>query len=148
MNAPVAHQLRGHAEGLAAVRALVALRLCVNAPMVLIGHEVGELLLAGGTVVSARLVTILMVEQGAGVPVPSPALITHMGAGSLPWRSVWVARLHEGEVQAGAPAWFLVGVSMLQVQPEAGLTGKGARAQGAGQLPAGLVGAAPVVLKL
>lgn len=46
VNASVADELGGHAERLAAFQALVALGLCVNSPVVLQCHQVGELLLA------------------------------------------------------------------------------------------------------
>lgn len=60
---PVADELGRDAEGLAAVGALVALGLRVDATVVLQGHEVGELLLAGVAEVGARLVAVLVVEQ-------------------------------------------------------------------------------------
>lgn len=46
VNASVADKLGGHTECLSAFQALVALGLCVNSPVVLQGHQVGELLLA------------------------------------------------------------------------------------------------------
>jgi len=75
---PVADELGGDAEGLAAVGALVALGLCVDAPVVLQGHEVGELLLARVAEVGAHLVAVLVVEQGAGMAVGTPTLVAHV----------------------------------------------------------------------
>lgn len=46
VDSAVADELCGHPERLPAVGALIALGLRVNAPVVLEGHEVGELLLA------------------------------------------------------------------------------------------------------
>lgn len=46
VDAAVTDELSGHPEGLPAVRALVAFGLSVDAPVVLQGHQVGELLLA------------------------------------------------------------------------------------------------------
>jgi len=43
---PVAYELSGHTERLSALQALVALRLGVNASVVLESHQVGELFLA------------------------------------------------------------------------------------------------------
>lgn len=43
---PVTDELRGHAERLAALQALVALGLRVDAAVVFEGHQVGELFLA------------------------------------------------------------------------------------------------------
>ena len=79
---PVADQLGGDAERLAAVGALVALGLRVDAPVVLQGHEVGELLLARVAEVRARLVAVLVVEQGAGVAVGAAALVAHIVLGA------------------------------------------------------------------
>lgn len=42
----VANELRGYTKRLSTLEALVALGLCVNAPVVLQGHQVGELFLA------------------------------------------------------------------------------------------------------
>lgn len=83
VDAAVTHQLGGHPEGLATVGALVALGLCVDAPMVLERHEVGELLAAGAAEVRARLVAVAVVEQRAGMAVRPPALVTHMGSEGL-----------------------------------------------------------------
>lgn len=46
VNASVAYKLGRHTKGLAAFQALVALGLCMNSPVVLQCHQVGELLLA------------------------------------------------------------------------------------------------------
>lgn len=71
----VAYELSGHSESLATLQTLVALRLRVNAPVVLEGHQVGELLLADGAEVGARLVAVLVVQEGAGVAVGAAAMI-------------------------------------------------------------------------
>lgn len=76
MNAAVADKLGGDAESLAAVRALVTLRFCVDASVVFECHQVGEFLLTGVAEIGAHLVAVLMVQKGAGVPVTAPALIT------------------------------------------------------------------------
>lgn len=80
---PVADQLRGNPERLAAVGTLVAFGFGVNAPVVLQGHEVGELLLAGGAEEGPSLVAVLVVEERAGVAVGPPALVAHMGLGDI-----------------------------------------------------------------
>ena len=74
VDAAVADELRGHPEGLAAVGTLVALGLGVDAPVVLEGHQVGELFLAGVAEVGPGFVAVLVVEQGAGVSVRPPTL--------------------------------------------------------------------------
>ena len=79
---PVAHERCGHTEGLAAVRTLVAFGLCVNTTVVLEGHQVGELFLAGVTEVGPSLVTVLVVEEGAGVAVRPPTLTTDEAPGT------------------------------------------------------------------
>lgn len=43
---PVTYELSGHTERLAALQALVALRLRVDAPVVFESHQVGKLFLA------------------------------------------------------------------------------------------------------
>lgn len=63
VDSAVAHQLGGHPEGLATVRALVALWLGVDAPVVLERHEVWELFAAGAAEVCARLVAVAVVQQ-------------------------------------------------------------------------------------
>lgn len=78
VNAPVADELRGHAEGLAAFHTLVALGLDVNAPVVLQCHQVGEFLLAHGTVEGSGLVAVLVVEQRSGVSIRTSAVLTHV----------------------------------------------------------------------
>lgn len=83
VDAAVAHQLGGHPERLAAVGALVALGLGVDAPVVFERHEVGELLAAGAAEVGAGLVAVAVVEERAGVAVRTPALVAHMGSEGL-----------------------------------------------------------------
>lgn len=73
---PVTNELSGHAERLPTIQALVALGLRVNAPVVLEGHQVGELLLADGAEEGARLVAVLVVEQGAGVAISAATVLT------------------------------------------------------------------------
>lgn len=83
----VTYELSGHAERLPALQTLVALWLRVNAPVVLESHQVGELLLADGAEEGARLVAVLVVEEGAGVAVSAPAVLADvallLGAGGL-----------------------------------------------------------------
>lgn len=108
VDAAVADELRGDPEGLAAVRALVAFGLCVNAPMVLEGHQVGELLLAGAAEVGPSLVTVLVVEEGAGMAVRPATLVTDVGFNNSTaaptttgfGHAAWVESLllHQGEV--------------------------------------------------
>lgn len=171
VDAAVADELCGHAERLPAVGALVPLGLCVDPAVVLQGHEVGELLLAGGAEVSPRLVAVLVVEQRAGVPVGPPTLVAHVGLLNLTLAPlvtafVWGSRdqsllLHESEVKArppaqilGAPGAGLLGPGLrrlavcdLHVESEAGLRGEGPLAAPAGQLTLLLVDA-PVVVEL
>lgn len=170
----VADELRGHPERLPAVRALVALGLGVNAPVVLEGHEVGELLLAGGAEEGPGLVAVLVVEQRASVAVRASALVADVGLGDLIVALAATAfsqaarieslLLHEGEVEARPPAQLLgaarpvllgsglaglrhLAVGDLHVEPEAGLRGEGSLAGPAGQLPLLLVDP-PVVVEL
>lgn len=172
VDAAVADQLGGNPEGLAAVGALVAFGLSVDPPVVLEGHEVGELLLTGVAEVGPSLVAVLVVEQRAGVTVGPAALVAHMRLeglamappGTDPSHGARVESLllHQGEVQAGPPAQLLgapgsgllgsglaglrrLAVGDLHVEPEAGLCGEGSLAGTAGQLPLLLVDAAVVV---
>lgn len=75
VDASVADELRGHAERLSALQTLVAFGLRVDAAVVLQGHQVGELFLANGAEEEARLVAVLVVEQGAGVSVCAAAML-------------------------------------------------------------------------
>ncbi|KAF7647823.1 hypothetical protein LDENG_00166040, partial [Lucifuga dentata] len=168
VDSAVADELGGHTEGLAAVRALVAFGFSVNPSVVLQGHEVGELLLAGVAEVGPRLVAVLVVEQGAGVTVRAAALVADVGFydPAVPrfGQTVGVESLllHQGEVQARSPAQLLgapcpgllgsretrlrrLAVGDLHVQSEAGLGGEGALAGPASQLPLFLVDTAVVV---
>lgn len=83
VDAAVADELGGHPERLAAVGALVAFGLGVDPSVVLEGHQVGELLLAGIAEVGPGLVAVLVVEQGAGVAVRPPTLVTDVGLDNL-----------------------------------------------------------------
>lgn len=83
VDAAVADELRGHPEGFATVRALVAFGLGVDAPVILEGHEVGELLLTRVAEVTPGLVAVLVVEQGAGVAVGSTTLVADVGLEDL-----------------------------------------------------------------
>lgn len=78
VNASVADELGGHAKRLTAFQALVALGLRVNSPVVLQCHQVGELFLAHRAEKGACFVAILVVEQGSGMPIGTPAVLTHM----------------------------------------------------------------------
>jgi len=122
VDAPVADELRGDAEGLAAVRALVALGLRVDAPVVLERHEVGELLLAGVAEVSARLVAVLVVEQRAGVPVGAPTLVADVclaAHGRLPVTAAASGAV-QGRRELGQPVWVqALGLHERQVKPRA-----------------------------
>lgn len=69
-------ELRGNTEGLPAVVATVAPCLGVDTAMVLQGKKVGVGLEAHGTVIDANSVSVLVVEEGAGVAVGTAALIT------------------------------------------------------------------------
>lgn len=110
VDAAVADELCGDPEGLATVWALVAFGLSVDPPVVLEGHQVGELLLAGVAEVGPSLVTVLVVEQGAGVAVRPPTLVADMGLDDLTvaptvagfCHAAWVESLllHQGEVEA------------------------------------------------
>lgn len=170
----MADELGGDTEGLAAVGALVAFGLGVDPAVVLEGHQVGELLLAGVAEVGPGLVAVLVVEQGAGVAVRPPTLIADVGfddltvapaaAGFSHAARVKSLLLHQSEVQARPPAQLLgapwsgllgsgltglrcLAVGDLHVEPEAGLRRKGSLAGPAGQLPLLLVDA-PVVVEL
>lgn len=83
VDAAMAYELGRNPERLAAVGALVALGLCVNASVVLERHEVRELLAAGAAEVGARLVAVAVVQQRAGVAVRPPTLVTHMWSEGL-----------------------------------------------------------------
>lgn len=110
VDAAVADELGGHPEGLAAVGALVAFGLSMDAPVVLQGHQVGELFLARAAEVGPGFVAVLVVEQGAGVAVRATALVTDMGlddlavaplaAGFGHAAGIESLLLHQGEVQA------------------------------------------------
>lgn len=78
VDASVADELSGHAERLPALQTLVALGLRVDAPVVLQGHEVGELFLAHRAEEEAGLVAVLVVQQGAGVTVRAAAVLAHV----------------------------------------------------------------------
>lgn len=63
VDAPVADKLGGDPEGLATLQALIAFGFCVNAPVILQRHEIGELLLADRAEEGTGLVAVLVVEQ-------------------------------------------------------------------------------------
>ncbi len=77
VDATVAGEGRGHPEGLPAVGAPVAFGLGVDPLVILEGHQVGELLLAGAAEVGPCLVAVLVVEQGAGVAVRPTTLTAY-----------------------------------------------------------------------
>lgn len=79
VNATVTQQLGGHAECFTAVRALEAPWLRVDAPVVLQRHEVHELFVARAAEEGARLVTVAVVKERAGVAVRPSALVAHVG---------------------------------------------------------------------
>lgn len=109
VDAAVTDELGGNPEGFPTVRALVAFGLGVNAAVVLQRHQVGELLLTRIAEVGAGLVAVLVVEQGAGVAVSPPTLVTDMRFEDLAaasshasfCRATWIESLllHQGEVQ-------------------------------------------------
>lgn len=78
VDSSVTYELSGHTEGLATFQALVALGLCVNAPVILERHQVGELFLADGAEEGAGLVTVLVVEEGASVAVSAATVLADM----------------------------------------------------------------------
>lgn len=82
MDAAVANKRRRHPEGFATVKAAVAFGLGVDPAVVLKGHQVGELLLAGAAKVGPSLVAVLVVEQGAGVAVRAATPITDEAPGA------------------------------------------------------------------
>lgn len=71
----MADELSGHAERLPALLTLVAFRLSVNPLVVLESHQVSELFLADRAGEGARLVAVLVVEEGAGVAVSAAAVL-------------------------------------------------------------------------
>lgn len=75
VDSSVTYELSGHAEGLAALEALVALGFCMDAPVVLEGHQVGELFLADGAEEGPGLVAVLVVEEGAGVAISATTVL-------------------------------------------------------------------------
>lgn len=81
VDAPVDYELGGHTEGLSALRALVALGLRMDAPVVLEGVQIVKLLLTGSAEISASLVDGLVVEEGAGVAVGTATLVTDVRFG-------------------------------------------------------------------
>lgn len=72
------YELGGHAERLPTLQALIALGLRVDAAVVLECHQVGELFLADGAEEGARLVAVLVVEEGAGVAVSAATVLADM----------------------------------------------------------------------
>ena len=86
VDAAMADELGGHTEGLATVWALITFGFGVDPSVVLEGHQVVELLLAGVTEVGTGLVTVLVVEEGAGVTVGAAALVAHV---RLVYRPNW-----------------------------------------------------------
>ncbi len=62
VDAAVADESRGHPERLVTVGAAVAFGLSVDPSVVLEGHQVGELLLAGAAEVCPSLVAVLVVK--------------------------------------------------------------------------------------
>lgn len=82
VDATVADERRGHPEGLAAVGTLVALGLGVDTAVVLEGHQVGKLLPAGAAEIGSSLVTVLVVEQGAGMAIRPATLIADEAPGA------------------------------------------------------------------
>ena len=82
VDAAVADERRGHPERLATVGALVAFGFSVDPSVVLEGHQVGELLLAGVAEVGPGLVAVLVVEQRAGVAVRATALTADEAPGA------------------------------------------------------------------
>lgn len=79
----MADELGGHPERLAAVWALVAFGLGVDPAVVFQRHQVRELLLAGVAEIGPSFVTVLVVEQGAGVAIRASTLVANMGLGNL-----------------------------------------------------------------
>lgn len=75
VDSSVTYELSGHAECLPTLETLVALGLRVDAPVVLESHQVGELFLADGTEKGARLVAVLVVEEGPGVAVSAATVL-------------------------------------------------------------------------
>lgn len=75
VDSSVTYELSGHAERLPTFQALVALGLRVNASVVLEGHQIGELFLADRAEEGARLVAVLVVEEGAGMAVSAAAVL-------------------------------------------------------------------------
>lgn len=98
---------------------------------------------------------VFVVEQRAGMAVPTAALIANMGLArtivSASLSRVLLARLHESQVESGVPRGsFLILMLVLrrfghptmlhlQVHAEAGLAREGALTQRAGELPLLLV---------
>lgn len=76
MDAFVVVELRRHAEGFAAVMAAVAAHLGVDTAVVLQREQVGVGFEAHGAVVDADGVSVLVVEEGAGVTVRAATLVT------------------------------------------------------------------------
>lgn len=110
VHAAVTDELRGHSEGLPAVRTLVAFGLGVDAPVVLQRHQVRELFLTRATVKRPGFVAVLVVQEGASVSIGASALIAHVRFVSVVVsRSVDPVRvqallLHQGPVQTAGPA--------------------------------------------
>lgn len=71
----VTYELRGHTERFSTLQTLVALGLCMNAPVVLESHQVGELFVADGAEEGTCLVTVFVVEEGAGMAISAAAVL-------------------------------------------------------------------------
>lgn len=75
----MAHQLRGHAESLAALGTLVPFGLCVDSAVVFKSHKVSELLQAKSAGEEARFVAVFVVEEGGGMAVGAAAVLANVG---------------------------------------------------------------------
>ncbi len=108
VDSSVTYELSGHAERLSALQTLVALGLRMDAPVVLERHQVGELFLADGAEEGARLVAVLVVEEGAGVAVGAAAVLADVALLFCACRVVTLLRVSDASWNMGQRRWNLL----------------------------------------
>lgn len=109
VDSSVTYELSGHAERLSTLQALVALGLRVNAPVVLESHQVGELFLADGAEEGARLVAVLVVEEGAGMAISAATVLADVALLLCAGRVVILLGISDASWNVGQRWWNLLG---------------------------------------
>lgn len=108
VDSSVTYELCGHAERLPALQTLVALGLRMNSPVVLESHKVGELFLADGAGEGARLVAVLVVEEGAGVAIRAAAMLADVALLLCAGRLVTLLWIGDASWNVGQRRWNLL----------------------------------------